>query len=43
MKGRNCPWENRDLHDVMDLRDRAKLKAKATRILEDLETYKKKS
>ncbi len=40
VKGRDYLRENNTFHHVMDIRDRAKVKAKQTRWIEDLENYK---
>jgi hypothetical protein len=40
VRGRDCPWQNSELHEVMDMRDRAKVKANQSRNETDFETYK---
>ncbi len=40
VKGRDYPWQDNELHHVMDIRYRAKVKTKQTRYIEDFENYK---
>ncbi len=39
VKDRDCPWQNSNWNQIMDIRDRAKVKADTSRCQEDFENY----